>query len=161
MSVKEQKRLKQKISLFEEYFKEDHLLVHLDGRDTTAQLPQTLRDNPALVLKLSALFQGTTTHDETAITAYLRFDGNYQECILPWKAVWGLTSSGGRNAVWPEDMPKELLLQFVKAQLKTLGKKVLGRDADKELREKEKVELDQRAEKPKEKKKGFHLRRVK
>lgn len=99
---------KGKQQTFEEWMKMDHVLIHLDSRRPGVDLPQHLQNNPAVVLKLSYLFQGTTEHDEKTITAYLKFHGNYHRCVVPWEAVWGMVNSSNENVVWPEDLPPEL-----------------------------------------------------
>ena len=98
----------QKITVFADWMKGDHVLVHLDARAEGVSVPQHLSASPNLALKLSYLFHGETKHDETAISAYLRFNGQYQLCVIPWSAVWGLSNGEGESRVWPEDLPKEL-----------------------------------------------------
>src|SRR5690606_14484441 len=87
-------------------------------------VPQHLKDNPALTLKLSSLFQGKTTYDDNSITAFLKFSGDYFECSIPWKKIWGMTSNKEENTIWPEDLPRELVFQFAKAKVKELGGKL-------------------------------------
>lgn len=98
-----------KVKLFAEWMKGDHVLVHLDARRPDVDVPKHLKNHPALTLKLSYLFQGKTEHDDEGITAYLKFSGVYHECRLPWVSLWGMTSADGEAVVWPEDAPSELL----------------------------------------------------
>lgn len=120
-------RNKEKIECFEEYMKGDHALVHLDARKPGVELPNEHHGNPALTLKLSYFFRGETTHDNQKIESFLKFHGEYCRCILPWSAVWGITSSNGENQLWPQDMPKELLAQAARAKVKEVGKKLFGK----------------------------------
>jgi len=114
----------EKTSKFDEWMLGDHALVHLDSRRAGVEVPDNLKNNPSLTLKLSYLFSGETTHDESGITTYLKFGGNYSKCVLPWSAVWGMTSAEGKQMVWPKDMPNELLIAFAKQQLTSFGRKI-------------------------------------
>lgn len=98
-----------KIKLFTEWMKGDHVLIHLDARREDVRVPEHLKEQTALTLKMSYLFQGKTEHNEEGITSYLKFSGLYQECHIPWSSIWGITSADGEQVVWPEDTPKELL----------------------------------------------------
>ena len=98
-----------KVKLFSEWMKGDHVLIHLDARREDVRVPDHLKDHPALTLKMSYLFQGKTEHNDEGITSYLKFSGLYQECHIPWSSLWGMTSADGEQVVWPEDAPKELL----------------------------------------------------
>ncbi len=105
----EQLRQARKRRLFEEWMKGDHVLVHLDSRRDGVSVPSHLENNPTLTLKLSYLFQSKTTVSDEAINSFLKFSGNYFECILPWTAIWGMTNDASQNQVWPEDLPKEVV----------------------------------------------------
>ncbi|MFN8390969.1 MAG: hypothetical protein U0136_11830 [Bdellovibrionota bacterium] len=118
---------KQKIECFESWMKGDHVLVHLDSRKPGVQVPPHLKDNPSLTLKLSYGFQGETTHDAEQISVYLKFAGQYQLCLLPWAAIWGLTNADSENKVWPADLPKELLKDLALSKLKEIGGKIFSR----------------------------------
>lgn len=102
----------------------DHVLVHLNSCVKSCIVPEHLADNPGLTLKLSYLFQGDTTHDDEAITTYLKFSGNYQKCVLPWSCIWGMTGDKGEQRTWPKDIPKELFFQAAKQQLSAISKKL-------------------------------------
>jgi hypothetical protein len=121
-------KTKKKIELFDTWMQGDFLLVHLDARKDGVQVPAHLGANPSLTLKLSYFFQGETVRDETEITSFLRFNNNYEKCVIPWTAVWGFTSAKNENQIWPEDLPKEMLLQLAKTKLSEVGKKLLGKD---------------------------------
>ena len=124
MSTTTELRTKQKIKAFEESMKGDHVLVHLDARTPGVSVPTNLAGNHSLTLKISYLFQGKTDHNEESVSTYLKFGSEYFNCVIPWKAVWGLTSGDGKQFVWPEDLPQELVAEFTKAKFKQLGKKL-------------------------------------
>ncbi len=117
----------EKTTKFEDWMQGDHVLLHLDSRREGVEVPAHLRNNPSLTLKVSYLFQGETTHDENGISTYLKFSGDYSKCVLPWNAIWGMTSADGKQMVWPKEMPNELLIAFAKQQLSALGRSVFGK----------------------------------
>jgi stringent starvation protein B len=148
-------RNEEKLSLFDEFMKGDHIMVHIDAKNQSVKVPESLKDNPSLTLKLSYHFQGEITRDEKGIYAYLKFDGNYSECILPWDKIWGITASDGQNKVWPEDMPKELLVSMAKQQLRNITQKIFGKKPAKKTLDEEQIPEN------KEKKKKPHLKLIK
>lgn len=116
MSNKENKT-SEKIKLFEQWMQGDHVLIYLDSCQEAVIVPQYLKDNKALTLKLSYLFQGETAHNDREISTYLKFSGNYFQCIIPWTAVWGLRSSDGESQVWPDQLPLEVLKDLIVQQI--------------------------------------------
>ncbi len=92
--------------------KGDHALLHLDARNNEVIVPEHLKSNAALTLKISYLFQGQLTVSATGIDAYLRFSGNYFQCIIPWEAIWGVSGENGEQRIWPESLPQDLLAQL-------------------------------------------------
>ncbi len=127
---------RQKKKCFEDWMKADHVLLHLDSNNERVDVPPNLKGNPALTLKLSYQFHGETTHDENSVTSYLRFAGEYHKCLIPWNAIWAITSSGGEQRVWRQSIPKEVLLRFAKDQFNQLAQSLLGKKkADKETAE--------------------------
>lgn len=162
----------EKQQVFEKWMKLDHVLIHLDSRMPGVDLPQHLQNNPSVVLKLSYLFQGTTEHDEKAITAYLKFHGNYYRCVVPWEAVWGMVNSTNENIVWPEDLPPELRGPFEGQIEEEIGKDFLPGKDENEILSQTGIPSLQSSQplpalnpKPEgsqgSRKKGNHLRRVK
>jgi stringent starvation protein B len=115
-----------KKSLFDAWIQDDHILVHLDARKEGVSVPSHLKDQHSLTLKLSMLFQGETRTDQENITSYLKFNNEYFECILPWSAVWGMTSDQGVQKIWEQDMPKEVFHQAARIMLQSVGDKVLA-----------------------------------
>ncbi|MCC6953735.1 MAG: hypothetical protein IT290_06430 [Deltaproteobacteria bacterium] len=111
---------------FEEWLKDDHVLVHIDARHAGVIVPTHLAGNPTLSLKLSRLFQGTTDCDELGITTHLKFSGDYFQCVLPWEAVWGMTSERSQQQIWPRSAPEEILRAVAGAKLKEIGSKLLS-----------------------------------
>ena len=101
-------KTQQKIKALVEGLNCDHVLVHLDSRVAGVTVPEYLQNQPAVVLKLSLLFSGATEYNDNQITANLKFGTEYYECIIPWGAVWGITSCTGKQRIWHDDMPKDV-----------------------------------------------------
>ena len=119
-----EKRTEEKIECFELWMRGDHVMVHLDARAEGVEVPQMHAANPSLALQLSYAFRGETTHDDSEIRSFLKFHGEYFECILPWSAIWGISSAEQDSRIWPQDMPKELLVRMAQNKLQEVGKKV-------------------------------------
>lgn len=135
MSEASDLRKKQKLKCFEEWMQDDHVLVHLDSRKPGVQVPDYLKNNAGLTLKLSYLFQGKTEYNETGVTAYLRFSGDYFGCVLPWEAIWGLTASDGKNRVWTDDLPREVMIEAARAKFSEFTEKLFSRKKKPEEKE--------------------------
>lgn len=129
------KRSEEKIECFEQWMKGDHVMVHLDSRKEGVCVPPSHEQNPSLALQLSYAFRSETTHDELEIRSFLKFHGEYFECIIPWSSIWGISSSDADSRIWPQDMPKELLVKLAQSKLQEVGKKVsqkfFGKEAKK------------------------------
>lgn len=123
-----EKRSNEKIACFEEWMKGDHVMVHLDSRREGVSVPPMHEGNPSLTLQLSYAFRGETTHDHQEIHSFLKFQGEYFECILPWQSIWGFTSAEGESKLWPQDMPKELIVKMAQSKLQAVGKKLFGKE---------------------------------
>ena len=132
MSEKQDNKTAEKRECFEQWMKGDHVLVHVDTRSEDVQVPESHLGDASLTLKLSYFFQGETTHDELGIISYLKFDGQYVKCSLPWNSLWGMTSSSGETQVWPEDVPREIYLKMARSKLVEAGKKLLGKSSSKD-----------------------------
>lgn len=98
-----------KISQFVEWMQGDHVLLHLDSRKDGVDLPTHLMGLANVTLKLSYMFQGETQHTDEAVEAYLKFGGQYYRCIVPWDAVWALSSEEGETKLWMDALPDELV----------------------------------------------------
>jgi len=123
----------EKHSVLEQWFEGDHVLLHLDARREGVDVPSYLKQNHSLTLKLSNLFQGPTTWNDNTVVALLKFSGEYYRCIVPWPAIWGMTSSANEQRIWPEDLPTEVVRDLTLTKLREIGSRLLGikRDKDK------------------------------
>lgn len=88
---------------------DEHLLAHINPGGDGVNLPARLMGNPTVTLKLSKLFRGRVELLEDRIEAELLFGGEYFTCIIPLAAVWGVTSSTGKNTFWLDSAPAGLV----------------------------------------------------
>ena len=85
--------------------------MHLDARRDEVDVPEHLRDDPMLILNLSRRF-GLEVFEigPIAVKASLGFGAERYLCVLPWTAIWAMTSKvDGEQAVFPEAVPPELM----------------------------------------------------
>ena len=85
-------------------------MVHLDARRPGVSVPAQYRGEAHLRLNLSYRY-GIPDFDvgDSQVRATLSFGGRPFHCILPWQAVFGITSpTSGDGQVWPEDLPVEV-----------------------------------------------------
>lgn len=126
MSGETNKRDTEKRTKFEQWFERDHVLIHLDSERQGVAVPASQQQNHSLTLKLSRLFQGETHWSEDSIRAYLKFDGIYEECVIPWTAIWGMTADNAEHVIWIEDLPKQVLVELARAKLKEFAGRFVG-----------------------------------
>jgi hypothetical protein len=99
---------KNKKETFDLWMDGDHVMVHLDSSHEKVCVPSNLKNNPTLTLKMSHLFQGETKSNKDGITSYLKFSGNYFECIIPWDSIFALTNEEGQQKLWTDNIPSSL-----------------------------------------------------
>lgn len=91
------------------FLEDEYALVHVNTAYAGVSLPPHLAQQPTVTLKISRLFRGRLTVDEAGFTAELLFNQSYFTCVVPFGAMWGMTSLKGQNVVWPEDVPAGVL----------------------------------------------------
>ena len=83
---------------------DDYILVHLNPAKEDLTIPDSYRSLPTVTLKLSYGFPGELKITDKSIKADLLFDGEQFSCELPFDAIWGCSTSKGRNYIWPESI---------------------------------------------------------
>lgn len=109
-----------------QWFEGDHVLLHLDARREGVDVPAAFKTNHSLTLKVSGLFQGPTTWNNQSVVALLKFNGEYFRCVIPWSAIWGMTSAQNEQKIWPEDLPTEVVRDLTLTKLREIGSRLLG-----------------------------------
>jgi stringent starvation protein B len=92
-------------------------MVHLDARQEGVSVPDQFKSDAHLRLNLSYRY-GLSDFEvgDEAISATLSFGGRPFYCVLPWDAVFAVTSSGtAEGQVWPEDLPTDAARAFAAA----------------------------------------------
>jgi hypothetical protein len=105
--------IKEKYDAIVRLLEDEYALVHLDPAFPGVVLPAHLRGAPSVTLKLSRLFRGALTIGDVQIEADLLFGSTYVTCVVPYGAIWGISSAAGSNIVWPEDAPREVREKIV------------------------------------------------
>src|SRR2546430_10232540 len=82
-------------------------MLHLDARRPGVIVPPQYAQDPQLRLNLSYRFQIHDLEiDDARVQATLSFGGRPFQCIVPWAAIFGITSqAAGDGQVWPGDLP--------------------------------------------------------
>src|SRR5689334_2728267 len=88
--------------------------VHLDARRPGVVGPQQYIGDAHLRLNLSYRYSIPDLEvGDDAVQATLSFGGRPFHCVLPWEAIFGITSqASGDGQVWPEDLPVEVVQTF-------------------------------------------------
>jgi stringent starvation protein B len=86
------------------------VLVHLDARGDGVAVPAKYSADPELRLNLSYRFASRDlTVGADAVTCTLSFGGLPFRCVLPYSAIYAVTSHvTGEALVWPEDLPLDM-----------------------------------------------------
>ena len=85
-------------------------MLHLDARRPGVSVPQQYAQDPHLRLNLSYRYQiPDLVVDEERVQATLSFGGRPFRCVVPWKAIFAMTTPSGDGKVWPEDLPAEVV----------------------------------------------------
>jgi stringent starvation protein B len=86
------------------------VMVHLDARLPSVQVPEHLKDQTGLRLNIAYGFNLPSLEIDTdGIYAVLSFNRQSFACDLPWEAVFALTvpSEGYWGVMWPLSVPEE------------------------------------------------------
>lgn len=99
-----------------EYLEHGITMLHLDARRPGVVVPRQYEQDPHLRLNLSYRYQIPDLEiDDERVQATLSFGGRSFRCVVPWEAVFGITSQAtGDGQVWPEDLPAEVMKEAEK-----------------------------------------------
>jgi stringent starvation protein B len=93
------------------YLERGIAMLHLDARRKGVHVPDQHADDHHLRLNLSYRYgiPDLRVNDDDVV-ATLSFHGRGFQCVVPWSAIFGITSqSTGEGQVWPEDLPSEVM----------------------------------------------------
>jgi stringent starvation protein B len=93
-------------------------MVHLDARRPGVVVPPQYVGDAHLRLNLSYRYSIPDLEvGDDGVQATLSFGGRPFHCVLPWEAIFGITSqASGDGQVWPEDLPVEVMQTFAQRQ---------------------------------------------
>jgi len=121
------KRQQEKQKLFDEWMKGEYVFVNINSKTPGVELPKDLMQQTSVTLKLSYLFHGEISYTVENITAYLKFSGEYFKCEIPWLSIWGMSNAEGKNQVWTDEIPKEVIVELYANKFKEMASSLFGK----------------------------------
>jgi hypothetical protein len=103
--------------LLEELLADDHCLIHVNPTFPGTTVPDHLRKEPTVTMKLSHYFAGRVVLRETSVEAELRFGPSPFACIVPYEAIWAASSVTGELTVWEKRALHPSLPRMLKESL--------------------------------------------
>ncbi len=145
----------EKYRVIDELLVQEYTLIHVNTMMQGVVLPQHLLSQPTVTLKISRFFPKPMFLGKETVRAELMFNGGYFSCIVPWEAIWGVTSLKGEGKVWIEAVPKGVFQELAKVMPQARAK-----SSSPEEKPKPKTE-EPAAKKKKDPSAREHLRRIK
>jgi len=87
---------------------DDFVMVHLATKAPGLSVPDELKSETSVTLKLSFWFKGKVELKEEVIEANLSFGGSSYPCIIPYDAIWAVTSFDNKFELWDIDLKDDL-----------------------------------------------------
>jgi stringent starvation protein B len=87
----------------------EYILVFINTSVPGVVIPEYLKKEPTVTLKLSLHFEGKMEIYSDRVEAVLRFKGQYFPCSIPMNAIWGASTPKGSNYFWFEAAPEVVL----------------------------------------------------
>lgn len=104
-----------KFETLQALLKQGHVLAHVDPSISGTVLPQSVKKNPSVSLKLDYAFRGNLELNDKQVLAELLFAGTYFSCVLPLEAIWAATDQTGKNHLWPNTPAQQILATLLQA----------------------------------------------
>ena len=101
--------MENQFATIEKLLKDDHCIIHINPAYPGTILPDVLKKNPNVTLKISYHFAGALHVNEQEIVAVLLFNNSPFTCTIPMHAVWGVTSEYGVHTTWDEYAPHPMM----------------------------------------------------
>lgn len=103
----------------ESLLEEGNVLIQLDPRRAGVRVPDHLAGQPLLVLRLG-LDMPVPIPDlrlhSVGVEGTLSFNREPHYVTVPWGAIFGMVSEGGRGLLWTEDVPQEIFDQVMRLE---------------------------------------------
>ena len=101
---------KDKVRLIKKLLDENEcVLVFLNTANKDLVIPENLKKQDTITLQISLHFQGNMFFLDNGIKVQMIFDVDYEDCFLPWNAIWGAKGEEAPDTnYWLESMPREL-----------------------------------------------------
>jgi stringent starvation protein B len=122
-------------ALVQQLLDQGPILVHIDARADSVEVPEQFRNQARLVLRFGYRLSPPIVDldvGEDAIRGTLTFGGQPYPCAVPWSALYAvIAESDGQGTVWPEDVPDEILEELGMASASTATSSQSGSKAPK------------------------------
>lgn len=115
---------RKKKELIEELLSRGDIYLQVNAPMQTVLVPDHLKDNHMLSLKMSMAFNYQPQCKHPGIEVTLKFDGIYFDCKIPWDSVWGVRAESGESHIFKESIPKEAAKQMAKSFFSDLAQKL-------------------------------------
>lgn len=100
----------------------EYILVFVNTGAEGLIIPEYLKVEPTVTLKLSSHFEGKMEIHSDRVEAVLRFKGQYFPCTIPMNAIWGASTPKGSNYFWFESAP-DIVLKAAEKKGEVVAKK--------------------------------------
>jgi stringent starvation protein B len=108
-SLERERLNREKHTTLNRYLEQQWALVHVNTSVPELVVPDHLKAQPTVSLRISRLFAGRLDIKKDHLKAELKFNGDYFTCQIPLEAVWGITSEKSEFAWWPQSTPEQVL----------------------------------------------------
>jgi hypothetical protein len=88
-------------------------LLHINPKHEGVVLPASLLEELSVTLKISRLFRGMVALESKEIVTDLIFSDEYFRCIIPYGAIWAVTSESGQITSWQDKVDDSSLKVLV------------------------------------------------
>ena len=89
--------------------KNGQIQLYIDATKPSVKLPNQFLGDPKVPINLSWAFRTPIEFRESGIFAILSFDGQNQDVMLPWNAIWMMVNHGTNEAyLFPDAIPDQI-----------------------------------------------------
>lgn len=103
-------------TLIEELLQDEYCLAHINPLVAGVVLPDHLKKEPTVTVKLSHYFAGVVSLGSSTVEAELRFGSSPVVCTFPYKAIWAVTSIDGKHTIWESRASNPILASLLKSE---------------------------------------------
>jgi len=102
------RKMNSKRSLISTLLNLDYIYIFVNPKNGEVKLPENLKSQESVTLRLSRHFKGELKIEADHILAVLSFNSVYHACYLPYSCIWAVASPDGQTILWLEDAPESV-----------------------------------------------------